>query len=888
MVLSKQSLKDEFSRDYAKHYELPIFKQHGFKRRKCTKCNGAFWSITKETCGDSACEPYSFFAKKPRADYIEMWTKFEAYFKKHGHETTKRYPVMCRWRDDLYFTIASIVDFMRLENKKVVFEYPAASLTVPQMCLRFNDLPNVGVTGRHFSCFMMAGQHSFNYPSEKGSYWKDKCIELNFGYLTEVLGIKPDQLTYKEDVWAMPDLSSFGPCIETFAGGLELVNSVFMQFRKTGENEYKELDMKVIDVGWGFERLVWYASGTPNAYDAAFGPVRDELLKKSGIKIDEALMQKLAPICGEIDLEEHADVNAVRRQLAAKIGVKPEELAKKIAPLEALYAVLDHSRALAFTIADGGLPSNVGGGYNLRVILRRALSAIKEHKLNFTLAEAVKLHCKYLQPLFPELMQNYESMATVIEVEEKQYAEAVQRSHRIVADVVKKGTVGEEQLMTLYESHGITPELIVEAASAQGVEVKIPSDFYKRVTEKHVMAEAGGKKEQEYDVSGLPETKLLYHEKFVPLECVSRVVRVFRDAIALDQTCIYPEGGGQEADRGTFESGGKTYQLVDAQKLRGVVIHKLTSVDGLREGSQVKCMVDVKRREALMRHHSATHIVGAAARAVLGKHIWQAGSHKGEKHATLDITHYEKVTPEQLRKIELIANEIVLQGVPVNKTFMERGEAEKKFGFTLYQGGGSPGKTLRIVDIPKIDTQACGGTHVENTSQVGFIKLMDADRIQDGVSRLRYSAGLAALEYVAERDALLRKTSEMLHVSPDQLPNAVTRFFDEWKERGKQVEALSGMVLGQEIERLQHDKADVVRAIIEVDSKSLARAASEILKSKDAVVLANSSMDVVAAAKKDGKHNASTLLKEILAKFGGKGGGSDVIAMGRTERKVQF
>jgi len=890
VALSKQSLKDEFGRDYAKHYEVEIFKKHGFKRRKCTKCGRAFWSIEKETCGDSSCEPYSFFSKKKPADYVETWKKFDAYFKKHGHESVPRYPTLCRWRDDLYFTIASIVDFMRLENRKVVFEYPAASLVVPQMCLRFNDLPNVGVTGRHFSCFMMAGQHSFNYPKEKGAYWKDRCMELNYGYLTEVLGIKPEQLTYKEDVWAMPDLSSFGPCVETFAGGLELVNSVFMQFTKTSESQYRELDMKVIDVGWGFERLVWYASGTPTAYDCNFGPVRDALLKKSGIQIDEALLAKLAPISGEIDLEEHADLNAVRRQLAAKIGVKPEELARKIAPLEALYAVLDHSRALAFTIADGGLPSNVGGGYNLRVILRRALSFIREHKLNFTLAEAVKMHCDYLHPLFPELLKNYESMASVIEVEEKHYAEAAERSRRIVSEVVKKGAIDERHMLMLYESQGITPELIEEAARAERVDVKMPSDFYKQLTEKHTYADAEGKKDakDEFDVSGLKETKLLYYEKESPLECDAKVVRVWKDAVALDQTCFYPEGGGQDSDTGEMMAEGKAHSVIEAQKSKGIVIHKLGSSAGLKEGMKVTCKVNAKRRAALTRHHTATHIVGGAARIVLGKHVWQSGAHKGEKYATLDITHYDKITPGQLREIERIANEIVMKGIPMKKGFFERGEAEQKHGFTLYQGGGSPGRSVRVVEIPGIDAQACGGTHTDNTSEVGFIKLIGEERIQDGVSRLRYAAGPAALEYMADRDTLLMKTSGMLHVSPDQLPNAVTRFFDEWKERGKQVETLSTRLAEQEIEKLKHEKTEIVRAILELDSKSLARAAGEIVKVKDAVILANSSGDVVAAAKKGGKHNAASMLKELLAKFGGKGGGSPEIAMGRAEKKVQF
>jgi len=888
MTLTKESLRDEFGKNYAKHYEVEVFRKHGFKRRKCPKCNRHFWSISKELCGDSSCEPYSFFAKKKPADYVDVWKKFDGYFKKNGHASVPRYPTICRWREDLHFTIASIVDFMRLERGKVVFEYPDTTLTVPQMCLRFNDLPNVGVTGRHFSCFMMAGQHSFNHPKDKKAYWKDRCIELNYGYLTGVLGIKPEKLSYLEDVWAMPDLSSFGPCVETFADGIELVNSVFMQFTKTG-NSYRELDMKVIDVGWGFERLVWYASGTPTAYDCAFGPVRDRLLKTSGIEYDRELFEKLAPISGEVDLEQHSNVDAVMGALAKKAGMGEKELVRKIAPLQALYAVLDHSRALAFTIADRGLPSNVGGGYNLRVILRRALAFIHEYKMNFTLSEAVKMHCDYLKPLYPELLKNYEDIARVLEVEEKHYKSAVQRSRRIVVDAVKRKKLNEKSIITLYESHGITPELITEVARAENIEVKIPSDFYKTITEQHTFADKEGEaKKQEFDVKGLKPTEPLFYEKENPLEADAKIVHVYKDAVVLDRTPFYPESGGQEADHGEIVAGSKHHKVIDVQKFEGVIIHRLDSSKGLKKGAKVRCVVDRPRRLALTRHHSATHVLGGAARMVLGNHVWQAGAHKGEKYATLDITHYEKITPQQLSEIEHKANEIVMSGVQVRKGFHERGEAEKKHGFTLYQGGGSPGKSVRVVDINGVDTQACGGTHVDNVSEIGFIKIIGEERIQDGVSRLRFAAGPAALKYISERDSLLRQASEVLRVTPDHLPKSIERFFAEWKERGKRIESLSQGMIGQEVERFKKEKGDVVRALLEAEPKMLAKAALDIVKVKKAVVLANSRGDVVCAAQKGSGHDAAKMLKELMKKFGGKGGGRENLAMGKLEKKVQF
>ncbi|VVC04966.1 Alanine--tRNA ligase [Candidatus Burarchaeum australiense] len=335
-------------------------------------------------------------------------------------------------------------------------------------------------------------------------------------------------------------------------------------------------------------------------------------------------------------------------------------------------------------------------------------------------------------------------------------------------------------------------------------------------------------------------------------------------------------------------AGGKRTEVIDVKKFKAVVIHVLGSTEGLKQGAQVKCKVDAKRRMALTRHHSATHLVGAAARMVLGKHIWQAGAHKGEKYATLDITHYDKITPEQLREIERVANEFVMRHIALKKDFIERGEAEQKYGFTLYQGGGSPGRNVRVVDIMGVDAQACAGTHVDNTSEIGFIKLIGEERIQDGVSRLRFAAGSAAVDYIAERDALLRKASDSLRVSPDQLPNAIGRFFEEWKERGKSVEELSARLAEQEIERLKREKGDVVKAIIELDARALARTAGELVEHKKAVILANSAGDVVCAAKPGSGYNAAHMLDELMKKFGGKGGGRETLAMGKAEKKITF
>ncbi|HLD75897.1 MAG TPA: alanine--tRNA ligase-related protein, partial [Candidatus Norongarragalinales archaeon] len=377
-MLSKKALAQTFASDYRKYYEVPLFRNEGFERFSCKLCGKGYWALEEqESCGDSAHVPYSFFREKPRSEtYAGFWKKFADFWVKNGHAIIPRYPVVSRWRDDLPFTIASIVDFQRLEHGKVVFEYPANPLMVPQMCLRFPDIANIGVTGRHFSCFMMAGQHSFNHPNE--GYWKEECLQYNFDFLTGVLGIPKSELIYGEDLWNMPDFSAFGPSMESFSHGLELVNSVFMQYRASGES-FEELDMKVIDVGWGFERLLWFYNGTPTAYDSVFAKPLFLMKKKSGFTLDPKLLQKYASLSAGLDVESVVNVRQEKEKIASLLGLGLEELNRTISPLQAMYAIADHSRSVLFATADGALPSNAAGGYNLRVLLRRAFSFLKEY-----------------------------------------------------------------------------------------------------------------------------------------------------------------------------------------------------------------------------------------------------------------------------------------------------------------------------------------------------------------------------------------------------------------------------------------------------------------------------------------------------------------------------
>jgi alanyl-tRNA synthetase len=869
--MNKKELREMFSKDYEKHYKLDIFTKEGFTRQKCKKCGSYFWSIAiSDTCGDSNCEPYSFFKKDwKKGDYLGMWKKFALFFKKNGHEEIERYPVLARWRGDLHFTIASIVDFMRLEQGKVVWEYPENPLIVPQMCLRFPDISNVGITGRHHTSFIMAGQHTF-LDGNKHAYWKEKCIELNYKCLTEVIGVKKEDLRYKEDVWAMPDLSSFGACIETFANGVELVNSVFTEYTKQ-KDEIKELPMKVIDVGWGFERLVWYMSGAPTSYDANLGYAVEYMIKKSKIKYDKELQLKYATLAGQLDIDDVEDIKKTKKKVGEELGISYEEIEEKLAPIEAIYAIADHTKTLVFALADGGLPSNVGGGYNLRIILRRAKMFIDKYNYPFTLEEIANVHINYLKEMFPELENTKETMKDIFDNEIEKYNTTVEKARRRVEELSKKGKITEEILFKEYESNGVTPEIIMQVAKENNLNIEIPEDFYVKLTERHIFNE---KKEEKikYKTENLPETEMLYYEGYI--ECESEVLDVKENVIVLDKTCFYPEGGGQIYDKGTINEN----QVKEVYKYENVIFHVLKENKGIKKGDKVYCKVDGNRRMSLMRHHTATHLVAGIARQVLGKHIWQAGASKDVDKATLDITHYKNITQEEIDLIEREANKIVLGAIDVEIKEYDRGEAEKKYGFTLYQGGGSPGKKVRVIKVGNIDVEACGGLHVENTSLIGSIKIIKTERIQDGVVRLTYCAGEAAVNYIQKIENYLKDSCNVFSVNYNELPKTCERFFNEWKEKGKTIEHLQEKMVEIESEKYKNG----IYEDLEMDNKTMVKIANKNINEENWVALINKQGFVVVGCAPKTEKNAKEEMNKIFEKKGkGKGGGNETLAQGK-------
>jgi len=334
--------------------------------------------------------------------------------------------------------------------------------------------------------------------------------------------------------------------------------------------------------------------------------------------------------------------------------------------------------------------------------------------------------------------------------------------------------------------------------------VEIPEDFYARVQARHEARSS--RKIEASETQGLPKTEPLYYERPREFRFEATVVKLLSPVkLVLDKTLFYPLGGGQAGDTG-FVNG---IRVIDVYKQDGVIVHVLESPMPT-DTAKVIGEVDEDRRRILAAHHSATHMVNYAARKVLGDHVWQAGAEKTVEKARLDITHFESLTFAQLQEIERVANDLAMKQVPVMVQEMSRTEAEMEYTMRIYQGGAVPGKILRIIVIDGYDIEACGGIHVDNTSKVGFIKLLSSERIQDGVVRLEFKALENAVDEVQGHEAILREVSGLWGVGYDDIPKTAQRFFAEWKELGKKNKELQAELVQRTIEAGLNRPGDMV------------------------------------------------------------------------------
>ena len=398
----------------------------------------------------------------------------------------------------------------------------------------------------------------------------------------------------------------------------------------------------------------------------------------------------------------------------------------------------------------------------------------------------------------------------------------------------------------------------------------------------------------------LPATVQLYYADTYMREFDAKVIKVINGMyVVLDKTCFYPEGGGQPADHGWLTSGDAKFEVADVQKIGKVIMHKLGASPNFKEGSTVHGVLNWDRRYALMKAHTVTHLVNGAARRVLGEHVWQSGTQKGLETSRLDITHYSRLTPEETHKIEQLANQAIAANMKVETAWLPRNEAESRYGFRLYQGGAVPGKDIRVVKTGDWDVEACAGTHLGSTGEVGFVKIIYTERVQDGVERLGYAVGLEALKAVQKQESMLWKVSEVLAAPVEKLDKTAEKLVKELKEANVEKRRLIKELAEKEsaVEQAKTAEATVEAdgiAIVKrdfgevIDVNRMVQTATEIIKRDEATVTLFYGSDgktcrlmVMAGETAVQKGvNANTIVKEVAPIFGGGGGGRPNFAQG--------
>ncbi len=780
----KKEFKKVASADPDKYYPTRKLKAEGFARKQCTKCGMYFWTVVKSrtVCGDPACSGgFDVVTNNPAKvslTYEGVWNKIVEMLEPRGYKKVNRYPVVARWNPTMTYTIASIAAFQPYVITGEV-EPPAKKLIIPQFCLRFGDIDNVGITGSHCTGFVMIGQHAFVSREE----WNQEQFFTDiYEFLTIGIGLEKKEITIHEDAWAGG--GSFGPCMEFFSRGVELFNQVYTMFEQTPEGN-KELRLKVLDMGLGMERIAWFSQAKPNMYEATFPAVLEKIREITKVEPDFELYKKFSRYSAYLNVDEVDNIEDAWNRVAQEMKVDIKLLREKIMPMAAIYSIAEHARALLVAINDGGLPSNTGGGYNLRVILRRALSFIDQYGWNLDLGEIAGWHAEELKTLFPELLLNLDNVKKILEFEKNKFGETKENVKRILERIVKENQeITLDRLLELYDSQGIAPDLVKREAEKVGRKVEVPDDFYKRVGELHEKLEQihATKRQVNIDLAGVPDTEALYFDDYTKLDTKAKVVKIHGKYVVLDKTVAYPTSGGQLHDIGTING----QNFVDAFKDGGIIVHVLDSEPKFKVGDVIAIKVDKAWRDQLTQHHTATHVVNAAARNVLGSHINQAGAKKTLEKAHLDITHYDSLTKDEEKAIEKEANRIVKENIPLKASFLPRSQAEQQYGMAIYQGGAVPGKKIRIVAIgDRLDVEACGGTHLHATGEIGTIKIIKSSKIQDGIVRIEFTAGSAANATAKQEGNLLDETAKILGVKPLQVPARGNEIFSKWKKLKK-------------------------------------------------------------------------------------------------------
>lgn len=767
--------------------DLQYFHNHGYTRKKCSNCGAYFWTLdsSMDRCGDQPCVPFHFINDplgKKQLTLTEVREAFLSYFQHHNHtrlwypKTGERYPVVARWRSDIYLTIASIADFQPHVTSGEV-PPPANPLAISQPCIRLNDLDEVGKSGRHLTTFEMMGHHAFNKNIDE-IYWKEQTVAYCDDFFVNTIGLPRKAITYKEQLWHGG--GNAGPCLEVLAGGLEIATLVFMNMKESdngeyniGNETYEQNPLNIVDTGYGLERIAWITQGTKTVYETVFPDIIEWIKNHTTENNNEPVIMSLA----------------------------------------------DHTKSLAFMLGDGIVPSNVKAGYLARLLIRRSLRFIEQLNISEPLENIIDLHINKLQHDFPSLAQQKEQIHDMIQTETKRYHETLQKGKNMVHRLLKENKkIDDDTLITLYDTHGMPPDIVQSIAEKQNVTITIPENFESMVADLHSKEE---KLTQEHkEQKNLPKTIPLYYQDHYQKEFDAEIIWTEQEnnkTIAIfDQTTFYPDGGGQPGDKGEIKtSSGKTYPVENVTKEGNAILHHIKG--RVSVGEKIHGKIDWKRRYQLMKHHTGTHVVNGALQKVLGDHVWQAGSQLAVENARFDFAHFKSLSEEEIHAVEKQANKFINEEIPVEKHVFDRNTAEEKYGFRLYQGGVPPGNSIRVLNIPGVDVEACGGTHLNNIGEIEKIRILKSERIQDGVNRVFFAAGemvdvfqkeeqqlydtlintLKPIYTIQQQDHIsnqITTLSDQFSVPVDQLPKTLKRFLKEAKDllpENKEVTTLS-------------------------------------------------------------------------------------------------
>ncbi len=830
----------------------------------------------------------------------ELRQAFLEFFRDKQHEVVTSSPLVPGNDPTLLFTNAGMVQFkdVFLGTDKRSYVRAASS----QRCVRaggkHNDLENVGYTARHHTFFEMLGNFSF------GDYFKRDAIQYAWEFLTGTLGLAPERLwvtVYEDDdeaadiwlkemqidpdrfsrlgeadnYWSMGDTGPCGPCSEIFydhgadvPGGppgspdedgdryVEIWNLVFMQFDRSADGEMTPLPKPSVDTGMGLERIAAVMQGVHTNYD--------------------------------IDLFKNL-IAAV----ATTLGVQSDGSSS-------LNVIADHIRACSFLICDGVLPGNEGRGYVLRRIIRRAVRHGK--KLGARDAFFYKLVAplaKEMGAAYPELAKAQAHIEKVLKKEEKRFAETLDQGMEILEAAIAglKGTqIPGEVAFKLYDTYGFPVDLTADIARERGLTVD-QSGFETAMSGQRDRARAASKFSAASGaaISTDAESEFLGYDG---TDGSSQVIALFKDgapvdklsngddgAVVLSATPFYAESGGQIGDAGLLASDGKLFNAADTQKSGKAIVHYgLVEAGELNIGDAVEAIVDADRRQAIRLNHSATHLMHAALRTVLGDHVHQKGSLVTQDKLRFDFSHLEAVHADELQAIEDIVNEQIRLNVAADTQLMSYDDAIESGAVALF--GEKYGDEVRVLKFGEFSVELCGGTHVDRTGDIGLFKITSEGGVASGVRRIEAVTGKGAVAWVDEQQKALQKIAGLLRSQPDQIGNKVGQLLQRNKDLEKELAAAKQALItgggneqAENISEIAGIKVLVSR-IDGADAKTLRDAVDRYKDKLQSAIVVLGSVDngvvrLAAGVTKDNtsRVKAGDLIKPVAEQVGGKGGG---------------